>query len=78
MGFKEGNQFGKGRPQGSQNKTTKDIRDSVSLFLGKNEDRFNAAINELNDKEFCQLYLKMIKMILPPVRSLYYSALEDD
>ena len=78
MGFKEGNQFGKGRPSGSQNKTTKQIRDSVSLFLGKNEDRFNTAINELNDKEFCLLYLKMIKMILPPVRSLYYSALEDD
>ena len=66
----------KGRPLGAKNKTSKEIRESIALFLDSKEEEFQKRMLNLEDKDFCSLYLKMAKMLIPPISSVYYTALE--
>ena len=50
MPFEEGHKFGKGRPKGSPNKTTKEIRDAFQLFVEDNVDNFQAWIERVAEK----------------------------
>jgi hypothetical protein len=76
MAFEKGNKLGKGRPKGAMNRTGKEIRTMIVSFLDGNNHAFNERMLSLNDKEFCALYLKMVSMVLPTTKSVYYSTLE--
>jgi hypothetical protein len=76
MAFEKGNKLSKGRPIGAMNRTGKEIRTIIVAFLDGNENEFNKRMSLLNDKEYCALYLKMVSMVLPSTKSVYYSTLE--
>ena len=76
MAFEKGNDLGKGRPIGAKNKTSNEIRETLSLFLSDNEEEFNSRMSSLNDKDYCAMYLKMIKLVIPPIKSVYFTVLE--
>jgi hypothetical protein len=70
MPFEEGNQFGNrsGRPKGSPNKTTKEIRDSFQMFVEGNQDKFDEWISrvaEKNPAKAIELVTNLAEYILP-------------
>lgn len=67
MAFEKGNKASKGRPQGSGNKMTIEIRNNIVLFLDANEDLFHAKMKLLEPKDFCANYLKLLSMVMPPL-----------
>ena len=47
MPFEEGNTYGKGRPKGSPNKTTQEVRDAYQMFAENNIDKFQEWIDKV-------------------------------
>lgn len=50
MPFEKGHDYGKGRPKGSPNKTTKEIRDAFQMFVENNVGNFEEWIKEVAKK----------------------------
>ena len=73
MAFQPGNTFGQGRPKGSQNKYSQEIKDSVeSLIHGYTED-FDTVLSQLvetNPGKFAEIYLRMLEYTIPKQRAV--------
>lgn len=54
-----------GRKIGTPNKTTKQVREKINLFIDVNFDRFLKDYEQLETKDRVLLYEKMLKYILP-------------
>lgn len=67
-----------GRQKGTLNKTTKELRLLVGKFIADNENEFIKRLKLLDDRTFCSLYIKMIQMNLPSLKSIFYSEFERD
>ncbi len=66
--FKPGNPGG-GRPKGSKNKSSENIRGFFSDFLEKHISELNEAFNELEAREKFKVLLDMAKYVIPVLRS---------
>lgn len=47
-----------------------DAREFVQTLIEGTQETFIERINKLNDKDFCRLYIDLIKLILPPQQSV--------
>jgi hypothetical protein len=68
-------QFGKnnaGRPKGSKNQTSSQIRDSFQILLENNLEGLQQDLDELESKDRIQLLLSLANYILPKLRSTEY------
>ena len=54
-----------GRKIGTPNKTTRQVREKISLFIDVNFDRFLKDYEQLETKDRVLLYEKMLKYIVP-------------
>lgn len=54
-----------GRKIGTPNKTTKQVREKISLFIDINFDRFLKDFEQLEIKDRVLFYEKMLKYVLP-------------
>ena len=73
MPFQQGNQFGQGRPKGSPNRYSQEIKDSVeALIKGYTEDfdTVLAQLMETNPGKFAELYLRMLEYAVPKQRAV--------
>lgn len=71
MGLKKGNTNNpKGRPKGSLNKTTKDIRELFQSILDENLELINEDIKTLNPKDRILTLLKLSEFIVPKLKSI--------
>jgi hypothetical protein len=68
MGFEKGNTFGQGRPKGSPNKATKEIREAYQRLLEDNLDNMSiwlAQVAAEDPNKAVDLMLKLSEYILP-------------
>jgi hypothetical protein len=68
-------QFGKnnsGRPKGSKNQTSSQIRDSFQMLLENNLEGLQQDLDELESKDRIQMLLSLANYILPKLRSTEY------
>lgn len=68
MPFEEGHDFGKGRPKGSPNKTTKEIRDAYQMLLENNASKLEewlSRVAEKNPAKAIELMSNLSEYILP-------------
>lgn len=66
MQFKKGNSGNPaGRPKGTPNKATATVKKLVANFLFDNFEKFTQEAANLEGKEFCAVYLKLIDFELP-------------
>lgn len=66
--FEKGNTYGKGRPKGAPNKSTKEIRDAFKLFVEDNVGSFQEWIErvaENNPAKAIELTTNLAEYILP-------------
>jgi hypothetical protein len=73
MGFKKG-QSGNpnGKPIGSMNKTTKEIRESILKIVSKNIERFENDLDKLSSKDRVKIIVELIQYITPKVKTISY------
>lgn len=74
--FLTGNQFGKGRPEGSQNKATKDLRQFFTDFVNDNRDKIKEDFDMLEPKDRLKFLSDIAKFVLPSLKSVEVSAPE--
>lgn len=60
----------KGRPKGSQNKSTKDIRELFNTLLESNLTQIQKDITELSPKDRINVMLKISEFVIPKLRSV--------
>ena len=63
--FKKGNNLGKGRPKGAENKEKKKLREMMTLVISNNFEKFNEEMGKLKGKQFIDAYLSMAEYCLP-------------
>jgi len=54
-----------GRPKGSPNKVTAELRELITAFVKDNCQEFLERFNRLDDAAFCTTYLKCAQLLLP-------------
>ena len=67
--FAEGNE---GRPKGSVNKSSNEIRETFQLLLENNIEKIQEDLNELAPKDRIKLLLDLSNYILPKLRTTEY------
>lgn len=70
MRFTEKNKFGNGRPPGSTNIATAEIRESLNLLVQNNIDKLQNDIESLEPFQRLEIILKLSKFILPTLKSI--------
>jgi hypothetical protein len=57
-----------GRPKGSENKATKEIRERLKDFCSNNWDRFERDFKKLSPLERAQIFEKLLKFVVPTMK----------
>ena len=68
----------KGRPQGSKNKTTAEIRERFSELVENNLSQFQNDLDSLEPAERLKIIMAMAKFILPTLKAIDLNPNNDD
>lgn len=63
-----GKKFG-GRKKGTSNALTKQSKELLKEFMENNYSTFLERLNNLNDKDYCNNYISLLKYILPTLKA---------
>lgn len=75
MTTKGGKRKGSGRPKGTPNKMTKDLRDFFKSFLDKNTDKVQSLFDQVakdNPSKALDIFFKVSEYIVPRLRQIEY------
>lgn len=64
------------RPKGSKNRVTRDAKESIRDFVNGHFTEFEKRMSSLDDRRFCDLYVKLAQLIVPraqPEPADYYA-----
>ena len=70
-----------GRPKGSANQTTTEIKQAFALLLAGRQEELNDALNQLRDKDprgYLEMYLKLSNKFLPDVSRTEISGIDGE
>jgi len=70
MPFEKGNKFGKGRPPGSPNKVSSQLRQSINDFLADNFKEIQRTWMNAGERERLTFYLGLLRFALPQLQSV--------
>lgn len=73
MGFQKGNKFGKGRPKGSKNRTTEQMKLNISRALNGTLDYLKEDLEKIRQEdpaEAIKLATKLLDYTLPKMKSV--------
>jgi hypothetical protein len=73
MRFTEKNKIGKGRPLGSKNVATQEIRENYSNFISKNMNTIQKDFDNLEPIQRINTLISISKFILPALQSINVS-----
>ena len=60
-----------GRPEGSKNKSTQKIRESIQLIVENNIESIQDSLDLMNPKDKIKFILDLMKLVLPTLKSEY-------
>lgn len=66
--FKQGNQYGKGRPKGSINRTTTQAKLAISRLANEGIDALREDLNKIrktNPEAAAKLYIRLLEFVVP-------------
>ena len=58
------------RPKNSKNKITSDMKPRIKELFEKNFNKFESELNQLQGKQFIDIYLRLIEYILPKAKEI--------
>lgn len=59
-----------GRKVGAKNKLGIEVKKSIADILENNTSEFMERMSNLNDAEYCKIYLQLAKFVIPTMRSV--------
>jgi hypothetical protein len=65
MPFEKGHTYGKGRPAGSKNKNSKEIREMITQIVADNLDETKQRLSNLKDADYFKAMGMLMKHVLP-------------
>ena len=68
--FEKGNKYSSGRPKGSTNKISKDIREFSALLLEQELETLKAKLPTLNDGDYLKAIAMLYKNVLPAQKQI--------
>lgn len=68
MGFETGNTHGKGRPKGSPDKKTKELRGWINDFIHENKDKIQSNFDLLEPSEKINAMIKLLEFTTPKLQ----------
>ena len=68
--FKKGNTTGSGRPKGSKNKSTQQIKNAFQALLSNSLPQLIEDVNQMEPKDRANFLLKLSDKILPSLKSV--------
>ena len=74
------NGFGKGRPKGAVNKSTKVVREAIARMAEDNADNFNlwlAQVAASSPEKACDIYLKAIEYHIPKLARTEHTGVDN-
>ena len=69
--FEKGNKYGKGRPKGSKNVISHDLRKILKRYLDDEMEYIFSNLDELDFEKRVQLFTKIVPYILPKIDPIY-------
>jgi hypothetical protein len=76
--FEKGNTFSTGRPKGSVNKSTAEIRNFFLQFMGDNLEELRESFKELSANDKFRVILQMSKFVIPQINGTFQKIDEPD
>jgi hypothetical protein len=70
MAFTQGNNLGRGRKQGSINKTTLSIRENYQKLIENNIDLLDADLKALSPRDRIKALIELSKFIIPTLKQV--------
>lgn len=70
--FKSGNSAGQGRPKGSRNRITDEIRETFLNFINSNLEGLQKDFDKLDPKERFDVIFKLSKFVLPTLKAVEF------
>ena len=64
-----GKREGAGRPKGSQNKSTKEVRDVLNKIISNELENLPMLLNEMSSKVRAEILCKMLPFVVPKLRN---------
>jgi len=68
MAFQKGNKVGKGRPKGTTNKTTAEIKDIITRVVGNQLELLESDLTKIRKESparAAEIYMRMVDYVLP-------------
>ena len=59
-----------GRPKGSLNRVSSDVKEIVTDILNDKSSDFIERLERLNDSDFCKYYLQLMKFAVPTLKAV--------
>jgi len=63
----------KGRPKGTPNKTTAEIRENFTLLLDNNIDKMQSDIDQMEPTQRVKILLELAKFVLPTLKAMEFN-----
>jgi hypothetical protein len=73
MPFKEGNNYGKGRPKGKLNRSTEQAKLTLARLANKGLDNITEDIDkirETNPVKAAEIYIKLLEYVMPKLKAV--------
>tara|TARA_B100000902_G_C26844946_1_gene685267 strand:- start:133 stop:459 length:327 start_codon:yes stop_codon:yes gene_type:complete len=70
MAFEKNNKFGKGRPKGSKNSNSKEIREMITQIVADNLDETKQRLSNLKDADYFKAMGMLMKHVLPQQKQI--------
>ena len=70
MPFEKGHTYGKGRPAGSKNKNSKEIREMITQIVSDNLDETKQRLSNLKDADYFKAMGMLMKHVLPQQKQI--------
>lgn len=68
----EENRNKNGRPVGSKNKVSTEVRKSIQDFVENNQEELAIRMSKLNDSEWVKHYTQLLRFVVPTLKSSTY------
>ena len=70
MPFEKGHTYGKGRPKGSTNKNSREIREMITQIVSDNLDETKQRLSNLKDADYFKAMGMLMKHVLPQQKQI--------
>ena len=67
-----------GRKVGSKNKVSSEVKGMIAELVDGESRTFKERLENLSDKDYCQIYIQLMRFVLPTMKSIDIPVVQDE